>query len=117
MATPQEFQSMGISIFPSQEREIILGKQPVLTEYGTGVREAVRKLPPEVTKELLSEYRQLSPTLITALEDSIIEREFAIESAEKGANLDIEWLKAGGADRRMDEVGLAGGDTWNTPEP
>ena len=117
MVTPQEFKSMGISIFPSQDQEIILGKQPVLAEYGAGVREAVRKLPPEVSKELLSDYRQLSPTLITALEDSIIEREFAIESAEKGANLDVEWLKGGGVGRRMDEVGLSDEDSWNTPEP
>ena len=54
MATAQEFKSMGISMFPSQDREIILGKQSVLSEYGAGVREAVRKLPPEVSKALLA---------------------------------------------------------------
>jgi len=116
MATPQDFKSMGISMFPSQEREIILGKQPVLAAYGAGVREAVRKLPPEVSRDLLSEYKAPSSALISSLENSIIEREFAIENAEKGINLDQEWAK-GGAARRMDEVGLAGEDPWNTPTP
>jgi len=116
MATAQEFNSMGISIFPSQDREIILGKQPVLAEHGVGVREAIRKLPPEVSKELLAEYGSPSPALILSLENSIIEREFAIENAEKGVKLDREWAQ-GGANRRMDEVGLAGEDTWNSPTP
>lgn len=116
MATAQEFKSMGISMFPSQDREIILGKQSVLSEYGAGVREAVRKLPPEVSKTLLSEYQPPSPALISALEGAIIEREFAIENAEKGINLDREWAQ-GGADRRMDEVGLSADDSWNSPSP
>ena len=116
MATAQEFKSMGISIFPSQDREIILGKQPVLAEYGAGVREAIRKLPAEVSKSLLAEYGPPSAGLITSLEQSIIAREFATEEAAKGVNLDQEWAR-GGVSRRMDEVGLAEEDSWNAPTP
>ncbi|WP_323025718.1 hypothetical protein [Castellaniella sp.] len=117
MATAQEFKSMGISIFASQDREIILSKQPVLAEYGAGVREALRKLPAEVSKSLLAEYGPASPGLITSLEESIVAREFALENAASGVNLDRDWAK-GGVDRRMDEVGLSEADAWNEdPSP
>ncbi len=118
MATAQEFKSVGISIFPSQDREIILGKQPVLAEYGAGVREAIRKLPPEVSKGLLAEYGAPSAGLIASLEESIISREFAIDNAAKGVNLDQEWAQGGGLNRRMNEVGLSENDEWNeSPAP
>lgn len=116
MATTQQFQSMGVSIFPSQDREIILGKQPVLAEYGAGIREAIKKLPADVSKSLLAEYGAPPAALITSLEQSIIAREFAIDMTEKGVNLDQEWAK-GGVNRRMDEVGLSDEDPWNEPTP
>ncbi|ANN80902.1 hypothetical protein BAU07_26260 (plasmid) [Bordetella flabilis] len=94
---------------------MILGKQPVLSEYGAGVREAIRKLPPEVSKELLSEYKAPSPALLSSVQAAIIGREFAIENAAKGVNLDREWAE-GGMTRRLDEVGLAEEDSWNRPE-
>lgn len=116
MAIATDFKSLGISIFPSQEREIILGKQPVLSDYGASVREAINKLPPEVSKVLLAEYGPPAPALIEDVKDTILLREFAIENAEKGANLDHEWAR-GGMNRRMDEVGLSEEDPWNAPTP
>lgn len=116
MATPADFRSLGLSVFPSQEREIILGKQPVLADHGASVREAINKLPPEVSKALLAEYGPPGPAVIESVKDTILLREFAIENAEKGASLDHEWA-SGGMQRRMDEIGLSEEDPWNAPAP
>lgn len=116
MATAADFKSLGISVFSSQDREIILGKQAVLADHGSSVREAINKLPPEVSKALLAEYGMPGPAVIEGVKDTILLREFAIENAEKGTNLDHEWA-SGGVQRRMDEVGLSENDSWNTPTP
>ncbi|MEN9194438.1 MULTISPECIES: hypothetical protein [Xanthomonas] len=115
MASAAEFQSVGASVFPSQDREVVLNKQPALAEHGREVRSAINQLPPEVSQALLREYGEPSPQMIAQAESAIISRELAIESAAQEANLDKDWAVSGGANRRMDEVGLSAGDEWNEP--
>lgn len=116
MASAQEFQSVGASIFPSQDAEIVIAKQPVLAEYGREVRSAISQLPPEVSRNLLAEYREPQPQLVAQMEGAIMTRELAIENAAQEVNLDQKWL-TGETTRRMDEVGLSSDDDWNSPAP
>lgn len=114
MASANQFQSVTASVFPSQSAEIILSKQPVLADYGHEVRSAINQLPPDVSRNLLAEYREPQPQLVAQLEEAIIARELAIESSAQEANLDQQWLQSTNA-RRMDEVGLSADDDWNSP--
>jgi hypothetical protein len=114
MALAQQFQSMTASVFPSQNEEVVIAKQPVLADYGREVRSAINQLPPEVSRNLLAEYREPQPQLVAQLEEAIITRELAIENAAQGINLDQQWLQGANA-RRMDEVGISAGDEWNSP--
>lgn len=116
MASAQSFQSFTASVFPSQDKEVVLGKQPVMAEYGREVRASISQLPPEVSRELLADYREPSPQLVGQVENAILAREHSIEGIEQGANLDQQWLQ-GAAARRMDEVGLSADDEWNAPAP
>lgn len=116
MALAQEFKSVVASVFPSQDAEVVIAKQPVLVEYGREVRSAISQLPPEVSRNLLSEYREPQSTLVAQTEEAIMTRELAIENAGQEVNLDQQWL-TGANNRRMDEVGLSSDDGWNSPEP
>lgn len=112
MALADQFQSVGASVFKSQEEEIIIAKQPVLAEYGNEVRSVISKLPPEVSHNLLKEYCEPAPQLLEQLETAIISRELAIENAAQETNLDQKWLQSANA-RHMDEKGLSADDDWN----
>lgn len=114
MTLPASFQSMTSSVLPSQEREVLISKQAALAGHGHDTRMALNRLPPSVVDELMADYRAPSPEALDGLALAIAEREHIIEAAEKGQNLDMEWL-SGGADarRRMDEHGLSSGDEWN----
>lgn len=116
MASAQQFQSVTASVFPFQSAEIVIAKQPVLADYGREVRSAINQLPPDVSRNLLAEYREPQPQLVAQLEEAIITRELAIENAAQEVNLDQQWLQSANA-RRMDEVGLSADDDWNSPAP
>lgn len=114
MTLPASFQSMTSSILPSQEREVLISKQAALAGHGHDTRMALNRLPPSVVDELMAEYRAPSPETLDGLSVAIAERERIIESAEKGQNLDMEWLSGGAnARRHMDEHGLSANDEWN----
>lgn len=116
MASAQQFQSVTASVFPSQSAEFVIAKQPVLADYGREVRSAINQLPPDVSRNLLAEYREPQPQLVAQLEEAIITRELAIENAAQEVNLDQQWLQSANA-RRMNEVGLSADDDWNSPAP
>lgn len=111
MVSPNQFRSMGASIFPEQEREIILAKQPVLADYGREVRSAISNLPPEISREFLAEYKEPTAHLVGKMEEAILSRELAIENASQESSLDRQWLE--GAQKKMDEIGLSSDDEWN----
>lgn len=106
------FQGMLSSVLESQDSEVILGKQPILSDYGREVRAALNALPPEVSRGLMNEYRTPTPQLVSAVENSIMSRELAIENAEQGVNLDQNWL-ASAQPRGMSETALSAEDEWN----
>jgi len=116
MVDAQDFQSFTASVFPSQEVEVTLAKQPALSAHGREVRLALSQMPPEVTRDLLSTYAMPSPETVAAMESTIMQRELSIDNASKEVNLDKEWLAGGAMNRRMDEVGLGSEDEWNIPE-
>ena len=115
MALPASFQSMTSSVLPSQEREVLIAKQAALANHGQETRLALNRLPPSVVDEMMASYREPSPQTLDALAVAIAEREQVIESAEKGQNLDMEWLSSNGValGRHMDETGLGADDPWN----
>ncbi|WP_225694466.1 hypothetical protein [Pseudomonas savastanoi] len=115
MIAADEFQSFTASVFPSQDGEIVINKQPVLADYGRELRSAINQLPPEVTRDLLGEYGEPTPALLTSIEDAVTLREFAIENAAKETNLDQGWLN-GVAPREIDEPNIGAEDLWNAPE-
>lgn len=116
MASAHQFQSVTASVFPSQEAEIVIAKQPVLADYGREVRSALNQLPPEVSRNLLGEYREPQPQIVAQLEEAIMSRELSIENAAQETTLDQQWLQSANA-RRMDEVALGNDDEWNSPAP
>lgn len=116
MTSAQDFQSFTASVFPSQESEVVIAKQPVLADYGRELRSAINQLPPEVSRSLLSEYGEPSSALITSIEDAVIMREFAIENSAQESNLDQEWLKGVPAREHIDEQNIGEEDLWNAPE-
>lgn len=117
MTSAQDFQSFTASVFPSQDAEIVIGKQPVLADYGRELRSAINQLPPDVTKSLLSTYGEPSPELITSIENAVLMREFAIENAAQETNLDQGWLNGANNRQQIDEASIGKADTWYEPEP
>ncbi|WBM32208.1 MULTISPECIES: hypothetical protein [Pseudomonas] len=114
MPNAQEFQSFTASVFPSQTAEIVIAKQPVLTDYGHQLRSAVNQLPPEVSRALLGEYGMASPALVSGIEEAIVQREFANDHAAQQANLNQNWLNAAELHTSgIDETMAAADDTWN----
>lgn len=117
MPTAQDFQSFTASVFPSQAAEIVIAKQPVLAEYGQELRGAVNQLAPEASRALLAEYGVASPTLLSSIEASILQREFAHEHAAQQANLNQNWLNAADAHAAgIDESVAAADDIWNAAQ-
>ena len=117
MIMPHDFKPfVGSAVFASQDREIILGKQAVLANVGREVRGALNELSGDIANDLVSAYKPASPQLVSAIENSILAREFSIENMESGATLDNGWANGDeGLNRRMDEAGLGADDPWNTP--
>lgn len=115
MTSPASFQSMSSSVLPSQEREVLIAKQSALSTHGQQTRIALSKLPPSVVDTLMADYKAPNREALDGVFVAMAERERIIESAEKGQNLDVEWLQSG-ADtrRRMDEAGLGADDPWNS---
>ena len=115
MTSPASFQSMSSSVLPSQEREVLIAKQSALATHGQQTRIALSKLPPPVVDTLMTDYKAPNQDALDGVFVAMAERERIIESAEKGQNLDVEWLQSG-ADtrRRMDEAGLGADDPWNS---
>lgn len=120
MPTPNQFDSVGASVLPSGDREVLLHKQASLSEHGREVRAAIGMLSPDVARELIAEYREPPQSLVAQVEASIISRELSIENIESGATLDQEWL--GGAQSRarsfdgqslIDESAASAKDDWN----
>jgi len=118
MAVPASFQSLTSSVLPSQEREVLIAKQAALGNYSHQTRSALGKLPSPAVDALLAEYKAPSGQTMDSVFLAIAQRERIIESAEKGQNLDVEWLNQGNSTRRhMDEVGLGADDSWNEGRP
>jgi hypothetical protein len=107
------FRGMISSVVPSQEAEVILGKQPILAIYGQEVRTALGALPPEISRALTSEYGEPSAGLVQAVEGALIARELAHDGAAQEASLDRDWLANGGGGRALEEVALSAEDSWN----
>jgi hypothetical protein len=114
-ATAAQFTGMIASVVSSQDAEVILGKQPILADYGREVRNALNALPPEVSRGLTRDYREPTSQLVAAIEGAIVARELAIENSSQEVTLDKDWLAGGGGSRQIDESGLAAGDDWNSP--
>lgn len=112
-AQASDFQGMISTVLQSQSNEVILGKQPVLSDYGREVRASLSALPPEVTNALMNEYRTPTPQLMDSMAAAIIQRELGIENVEQGVGLDQEWLKGAGAGRSMSESSVGNDDPWN----
>jgi hypothetical protein len=113
-ATAMQFQPMLSSVLESQDGEITIGKQPILADYGREVRLALNALPPDVSRDLMAEYREPSQELVSAMENAITFRELAIENATQEINLDQEWLSSGaGNNRKISESTLSSDDEWN----
>lgn len=114
MTHPTAFRGMSSSVLPSQDYEVLIAKQSAMTNHGQQTRACLSKLPPSVVDELLVEYKIPNREALDSLSVAMAERERIIESAEKGQNLDIEWLQNGGGTlRQMDEAGLGASDSWN----
>jgi hypothetical protein len=107
-----QFQGMLSSVLPSQDAEVILGKQPVLADHGREVRAAISAMPPEVSRSLMSEYREPTPQLVSSIEDTILMREHAIDNAEKGIGLDQQWAAGDGPGRKLSEQSIGEKDPW-----
>lgn len=113
MPTANQFQGMLSSVIQSQDAEVIIGKQPVLADHGREVRAVISAMPPEVSRSLMSEYREPSPQLVSNIEGAILLREHAIENAEKGVSLDQEWAAGNGPGRSLSEQSIGEVDPWN----
>jgi len=103
------------TVLTSQDNEVILGKQPIMAEYGREVRVMLSKLPPEITKELISEYKVSTPEFSEKMEQAIMAREFVNENVAHENNLDKKWLSAHGSGRKFSEQALSVADEWNSP--
>ena len=80
--TAESFQPMLSSVIKSPDTVVTLGKQPVLAELAKGVRTMLNAMPPEVTRELLSEYRAPTPQLLSAMESALMSRENATQEED-----------------------------------
>lgn len=114
MAVPASFQSMASSVLPSQEREVLIARQSALHVHGQETRNALNRLPPSAVDALMGEYRPHAPQVLDEVASAIAGRERILESAQKGQNLDADWLQQGNATLRgMQEDGLGADDPWN----
>lgn len=113
-ATAMQFQPMLSSVVASQDSEVTIGKQPILADYGREVRLALNALPPDVSRDLMAEFREPTPELVSSMENAITFRELAIENATQENNLDQDWLSSGGTNRKISESALGADDEWNS---
>jgi len=116
-ASPAQFEGLITSITQSQDVEAILGKQPIFSEYGSQVRAILSALPPEVSRDLTSGYREPVPHLLGQVEAAIMTRELAIENAAQQVNLDKAWVSGEGNGRRIAEQEIGAEDSWNMDDP
>lgn len=112
MIIATDFTGFTGSVFPSPTEEAVVSKQHALAEYGSDMRNALRALPPEISRGLLSEYGNPKPESVAQIEAAITAREFSNENIAKESTLDQQWLD-GESSRRMDEIGLGSPDDWN----
>lgn len=114
MAVPASFQPMTSSILPSQEREVLIAKQSALHAHGQETRNALNRLPPSAVDSLMGEYRPHAPQALDEVAAAIAGRERIFESAQKGQNLDADWLQQGAATQRgVQEADWGADDPWN----
>jgi hypothetical protein len=116
MPSAEQFQGLLSSVIPSQDSEVIIGKQPVLSEHSREVRTALNAMPPDVSRGIIAEYSSPAPAMIASMENAIISRELAIENAGQEQNLDQQWLADGGKARGTDENNAGADDPWNALE-
>lgn len=111
-----KFRPVLATVFESTNTEIVINKQPILTEHGREIRAAVNQLPVELNRELMSSYSEPSMALISKIESAIAQKEFAITN-ESENTADQEWLASGKAHARsnIDESNLGSDDEWNAP--
>jgi hypothetical protein len=115
MTLHSSFQGLSSSVMPSQDHEVLIAKQSALSSHGQQTRILLSKLPPSVVDTLVADYKAPNRAALDSVFTAIAEREQIIDSAQKGKNLDVEWLQAGAeTSRRMDEIGLGSDDPWNS---
>jgi hypothetical protein len=119
MPQPSDFIPMTGSVFASQDSEIIVNKQAVLSEHGQEVKTMLSRLPGDIAQSLLREYKTPTPEQTQSLIAAVAQRETVTQEITQGVNLDRSWLTGG--DLRgigIDEKSLGAVDDWiNSPKP
>jgi len=94
MVSPQKFQGMIASIFPSQSAEVILEKQPILASYGREIHSIINQLPSETAYSLFAKYSKPTSELITQLEEAFISRELMTDLVIQEVGIDKKWFES-----------------------
>ena len=111
-ASASQFQGMIASIIPSQTIEVLLGKQPALSDYGHELRQALNALPREVSLSLVSDLSLPVIQLLKELESAIIARELAVDGA--GRQTPSQSRRPDASVHRVDDQRFSAIDDWNS---
>lgn len=114
MMSASAFRPMGASIFESPQREVIVGKQAIMANYGHEVRGLLAQFDSELTKNMVSAYQEIEQDVLAQVEATMIERELNVKVDENA--LDADYFNAGNKER-FNQVGLSDKDDWDTPAP
>ncbi len=114
MLAPSDFKGVIQPIFTSSGRESLASRQSSLREYSNDIKAALSILPPDVVSGVFKEYTTPTPDILNNVMNAMLTKEFVLENAAQGNNIDKTWLDSGEKPRKIDESNLSSEDEWNS---
>lgn len=93
-----------------EQQPKVVSKQLELAEVSQEVRAAYTTLPPDVSREMFSNYSLIPEQTLQMLMNNLLTKEFVLNDLAQGNNLDKDWLR--GQQISPDTIGVD--DEWNT---
>ncbi len=114
MLSASDFKGVIQPIYTSCGRETLASRQSSLREYSNDVKAALSILPPDVVSGVFKEYTIPTPEILNNVMNAMLTKEFVLENAAQGNNIDKTWLESGDRPRKIDESNLSSNDEWNS---
>jgi hypothetical protein len=109
----KDFRGVTTSLFSSSGKDAITVRQSSLSEYSATLKNALALMPPDVTKGLFADYKELPEEKVGHLMNAMVSKELMLDEITQGSNLEKGWL-AGNGPGKSEEL-FKNTDDWNEP--